>query len=179
MIFKNNEIVLWLVFFIILKLLKLNKIRFCYENVTETWICDKNENAKPWIGMKMVQICVEKWTTSNSFDFRIEINKNICKCRHPKKNFENIFYFCQFALVIGWVTQMLILICVPILDTQCQLFAISKVTCNEHFRYIYIYNKVKKLCNLHKLHKFFFCIFTSQWSKPLIKTLNIWPDNNS
>ena len=47
-IFNSNEIVFWLVFLVMLNLLKCYKIRTCYENETETWIRDICTKIQNW-----------------------------------------------------------------------------------------------------------------------------------
>ena len=46
---------------------------------------------KMWIVTKMVQVFVNKSTTSHSFDFRTEINNFNCRCCHALKNLGIVF----------------------------------------------------------------------------------------
>ena len=61
-------------------------LKFCYKIAKETQIREMYQNAKPWFVSEMARFFVKKWMTSHSFDFRNEININICRYHHALKN---------------------------------------------------------------------------------------------
>ena len=91
---------------------------------TKTW-----EKLEFVICAKMVRVFFKKWTTFHSYDSRIKINNNICRYRHTLKMLGIVFsiYICTLHRISSKNVDLNI--CAqPLLDAQCQLWAISKVS---------------------------------------------------